>query len=134
MAELQSKLPSTDRIARAILAPESIDFDTFSTSIRMLSFPCMRLVCERTFKNSISKRFPIETNEFERIFAEDLFGDIDESNLRNSKGLLNSLTFEDFVKQLSIVERKWPNIFQTWFFKYFKLKKNYKILLNIIIY
>lgn len=115
MTELQSKLTSKDKIARAILASESIDFDTFSTPIRMLSFPCMRLVCERTFKNSISKHFPNETNEFERIFAEDLFGDIDESNLRNSKGLLNSLTFEDFVKQLSIVERKWPNIFQTWF-------------------
>lgn len=96
------------------MAPESINLDSFTSSISMFSYPCMRLICERNFQNSITKRFPSEGDALTKIFVNDLFGGIDESDLSKSKGLLNSLKFEDFVRRLSPVERRWSASFRTW--------------------
>lgn len=90
---------------------QNLDLDNFwSLDSDLLAFPCIRLISVEQSKSWLRQKFTqlainSEEEEAQRIEAE-LF--------QKEAGILESLSFEQFVSRQRAVEKRWPNAFRSW--------------------
>jgi hypothetical protein len=114
--ELKGKLDEEDKsVCRSLLIHQqptnemnnqNLDLDNFwSLNSDLLNFPCIRLISGEQYKKWIRQKFNAEEEEGQRI-EEELF--------KKGSGILESISFEQFVSRQRAVEKRWPNAFRSW--------------------